>query len=469
MRRRRLLQALSSASLLAPWCAVRAQDEDAAEGETTATGARYTTDVIVIGAGMAGIACARELRQVGYEVIVLEARERIGGRILTDRTQFGVPVDLGAAWIHGVIGNPLTRMVADAGIRTARTEWEWLAIYAQQKRLSKAEFEAAQALNLKVWERLRTLRSGADARLAIDGFLAQAEAELLAGVAPKIAQAVRWLDWCELSLEYAIEPNQLSASAWDEDEEFGGDHVLLREGYGTLIEQLAAALDIRRGQVVTHIEHGEDGALVRTRDGGVFESDALVCTLPLGVLKQGDVRFDPPLPAEHRGAIARLQMGTLDKVVLRYPQAFWPADRHVLGRSDAQDDARCEFYNLMPLHDQPVLVALTAGRFSHSLEGMAQGPAVSRVHGELQAMFGNAIPAPVAGHRTNWISDPFARGSYSVVAAGASLEDYERLGEAAGDCLFLAGEATAPDYPGTVHGAWLSGVRAAGQVAELLE
>lgn len=469
MRRRRLLQALSTASLWVPWLPAAAQDEDAADEQERAAGARNTADVIVIGAGMAGIACARELRQVGYQVIVLEARERIGGRILTDRTQFGVPVDLGAAWIHGVIGNPLTRMVADAGIRTAPTEWEWLAIYAQQKRLSSAEFEAVQALHLKVQARLDLLRAGATADLAIDGFLAQAETALLDGVDPKLAQAVRWLDWCELSLEYAIEPNQLSASAWNEDEEFDGDHVLLREGYGTLVEQLAAALDIRRGQVVSAIEHGDDGALVRTRAGAVFESDALVCTLPLGVLKEGDVRFDPPLPAAHRGAIARLRMGTLDKVVLRYPKAFWPVDQHILGRGDAPDDARCEFYNLMPLHDQPVLVALTAGRFSLALERMAQGQAVSRVHGELQAMFGNAIPAPLAGYRTNWVSDPFARGSYSAVAAGSGLEDFERLGAAAGACLFLAGEATAPDYPGTVHGAWLSGVRAAGQVAELLE
>lgn len=468
MHRRRLLQSLLGSAALAPWLAawsprLRAQEED------TEAPSRNVADVLVLGAGMAGIAAARELRQLGATVIVIEARDRIGGRIHTESARFGVPVDLGAAWIHGVDGNPLTRLAAAAGIETVATDWEALAAFAGTRRLPDALLAQADALDDRVQVRLQALRRDAAVGQSLGELLDRAQTEILADADPAAAQAARWLGWTDISLDYAVEPAQLSASGWGEDEEYGGDHVLLRQGYGALVEQLARGLDVRLGQWVTAVEHGADGVLLRTRGGAVYEADALVCTLPLGVLKAGDVAFDPPLPAAQRGAIERLTMGTLGKVVLRYPQAFWPKDVQIFGRVDAPLASRAEFYSLLPTHAVPVLVALTVGAQTRALERLDQDAAVARMHGELKALFGPRIPQPVAGLCTRWSSDPCSRGSYSALSPRATPADYETLAKPVGECVFMAGEATVSDYPATVHGAWLSGVRAAGQVARWLE
>jgi polyamine oxidase len=450
-------------------------------------------DVVVLGAGMAGISCAVELRKLGYSVIVLEARDRIGGRTWTDHS-LGVPLDMGAAWIHGVRGNPLTPLVADAGIKTFASDWDSTQLYSGQRALSEKEqaaseqqFEAviaaAEAAKEEAESRLGVTGKHKESRLGVTGkhkesglgethkhnesgdnlgdALNRAQDELLDdGV---IGTAARWQVWSAIGSEYGADADGLSLVSWDEDEELPGAHVLLDKGYGALIEKMARALDIRLQTVVQRVAHSASYVKIRTSKGE-FSADAVVCSLPLGVLKAGVVQFDPPLPSAHQKAMVRLGTGALDKVALRFPTMFWP-HTHTFARVDADPERRTEFYNFQPIHKLPILLALTGGRYSRALEAMSDAAVTEEIMRELRRIFGD-IPAPIQVKRTRWASEPFTRGSYSIMPPGASMRDFAALAKPAGARLFMAGEATALEYPGTVHGAHLSGLRAASEVAK---
>jgi polyamine oxidase len=444
--RRQLLLAIAATPLLAKGADTSGQNH---------------ADVIVLGAGMAGITCAAELRKLGYSVIVLEARDRIGGRTWTDNS-LGVPLDLGGAWIHGVRGNPLTPLVADAGIKTFASDWDAMALYQGKRALSEKELAAADKQFQAVIAAAEAAKEEAETSENLGDALNSAQDELLEDDA--IGAAVRWQVWSAIGSEYGEDADGLSLAAWDEDDELPGDHVLLDKGYGALIDHMARALDIRLTTVVQRVVHNDSGVKIRTSKGE-FSADAVVCSLPLGVLKAGVVQFDPPLPSAHQKAIARLGTGALDKVALRFPKMFWPAT-HTFARVDADPERRTEFYNLQPIHKVPILLALTGGRYSRALEAMSDAAVTEEIMRELRTIFGDNIPAPTRVKRTRWASEPFTRGSYSIMPPGASMRDFAALAKPAGARLFMAGEATALEYPGTVHGAHLSGLRAASEVAE---
>ncbi len=328
--RRRLLLALTALPLLA-----QARD----------TARQNRADVILLGAGIAGIASARELRRLGYSVLVLEARARIGGRIWTDQS-LGVPIDMGGAWIHGVRGNQLTALVASAGIKSFASDWDAITLYHGKRALNDAQLMAAN----QQFEAVMAMAAAAKARAGpnenLGDALRRAQDQLLGN--DRVGAAVRWQVWSAIGSEYGVDADALSLASWNEDDEFSGDHVLLDKGYGALIDKMARSLDIRLSTVVQRVTHSASGVKIRTSKGE-FSADAVICSLPLGVLQSGDVQFDPPLPANHQTALAHLDSGALAKVALRFPEVFWPAT-HTFARIDGNPERYCEFYNLQPMH-----------------------------------------------------------------------------------------------------------------------
>lgn len=444
VRRRQLLVALSAAPLA-----------------TAVRGAGQThVDVIILGAGMAGMAAANELRKQGYSVIVLEARDRIGGRTWTDH-RLGVPLDMGGAWIHGVDGNPLTQLAADAGIKMIPSDWDSIQLYQGTRALSETEMAKADRQYEAVMEIAEAAQENAKPGKTIGDALERAQKEVLEDDA--IGDAVRWQCWSAIGTEFGQDADGLSLSAWNEDKELPGEHVLLDKGFGELINMLGRGVDIRLNTVIERVVHGKNPVSILTNTGK-FSADAVICTLPLGVLKAGAVKFDPPLPLNHQTAIGRLNLGALDKVALRFSKAFWP-NTHTFARIDTDEEQRVEFYNLHPLHRVPILVALTGGRYSRKLEAMSEPAVTDAMMKALRAIFGDSIPQPERVQRTRWASDPFTLGAYSIMPPGASMRDFKSLARAPSERLFMAGEATSDRYPGTVHGAYLSGLRAAAEVA----
>ncbi len=412
--------------------------------------------VLVIGAGVAGLSAARRLKSRGFRVTVLEARDRIGGRVWTDRS-LGLPLDLGAAWIHGIKGNPIHDLARENELNLFTSDFDALELYENGQALSEKQFERIEAALEELEEELEKQKNKASGRAS----LADAVGPILEEIAgDQTRRGLAWTIGSDIAIEYADDLDRISLKYFDEDEGFSGNDVLFRQGYHGIIDALKDGLEIHTGQVVRRIEYRAKQVSVTTATG-TFEADRVIVTLPLGVLKQNSVTFVPPLPERKRSAIERMAMGTMNKIALVFPRAFWPAEAHRLGLIKENVKEAMDVWNLAPVVGKPVLVFLTAGDFARSLDRMGRANATAIALDECKAMFGSAIPAPVGSIHTAWSTDPFALGSYSHIPPGASPAYYETIAEPVGQRLFFAGEVTNESYPATVHGAYLSGLRAA--------
>ena len=423
--------------------------------------------IIVIGAGIAGITAARKLQAQGYRVIILEGRDRIGGRIWTDNS-LGVPLDLGAAWIHTVDGNPLTPLVKQFGIQTVisdlKSQWNYKGV---NQLLSDADEMLIEKAFQSFMDRVNKLKNDAPSSQQITlADIAQQiiESEEITGITLKGFRA---------TLSSAIESDvgdnlaNLGLKGFDEDSKFGGEDVVFPKGYTQLMQALSTDLDVRTQHLVQKISYDDTGVEVTT-DRGVFHGSQVIVTVPLGVLKRGSIKFSPELPEKKLAAIQQLGMGALNKLVLKFPKQFWSSEPHSMAYINGdQPDRYVEFYNWQKYIQQPILVALVSGDFSRSLSQMSKSEVTQNMMSELQAMFGKDIPLPTATLLTQWHNDPFAYGSYSSFSINGNIQDCDRLAEPIGDRLFFAGEATYGKYIGTVHGALLSGEREANRIAKI--
>jgi monoamine oxidase len=428
----------------------------AAKGPSRGEG--QARQVVVIGAGLAGLAAARRLGDGGRTVVVLEGRDRVGGRVWTDRS-LGIPLDMGASWIHGVQGNPVAELASGAGLSTVRVDYESTSRRdVDGRELGDADDAAVEARFDALMAAVDGLREGRDADASLASAIGQVRGRVASG-----ADQQRWLDHAVNSTiehEYAASVENLSLLHWDAGraETAGGD-VIFPGGYDQLLVPLAAGLDVRLSHRVTRVEHGAAGCTVTT-ERGAFACEKVLVTLPLGVLKAGAVGFAPALPARKQQAIARLGSDVLDKLYLVFDRVFW-GSAHIIGRADATRGRWAEFLNLHALLGQPALLGFNAAAYARSLEARPDAEVVADAMAALRQAYGAGIPAPKAFLRTRWGADPFALGSYSHLAVGASLDDRDALAAPVEGRLYFAGEATSRDHAATTHGALLSGRAAA--------
>lgn len=467
MGRRRLIAA-GGASLgaMLPGCGGGEElAGDAPDAQAQAAARTPTERVLVIGAGMAGLAAARELRRAGRQVIVLEARQRIGGRIHTHAAWGNARVDLGATWIHGdADANPVAVLARSIGARLATTSYD----SAESFDTDGTPLDAAGQASL---ERLRTQmervleafqRAGGrdlSVRDAVRGGMGYATRSALE------RQRIDFLVNTTIEHEYTGEASRLSALWHDDMTEYGGGDALFLDGYGVLTEMLAAGLDIRLGQVVTRIAYGAGGVTVTTTRGS-FTAQRVVVTLPLGVLQSGAVSFSPPLPATKQTAIARLGMGSYNKCYLLFPRAFW--NTGVDWIEHIPDSARIgqwsQWVSFARPTGRPILLGFNAAAFGREIESWTDAEIVADAMETLRILHGDDIPAPTDWAITRWTSDPYARGSYSCNVVGSTPAMRTQLAASVAGRLYFAGEATERKNFATVHGAYLSGLRAAGEV-----
>ncbi|KAI0187453.1 vacuolar protein sorting 33A-like protein [Xylaria flabelliformis] len=305
------------------------------------------------------------------------------------------------------------------------------------------------------------------------------------------AQDFRLMNWHVANLEYSNATNyhQLSIGGWDLDagNEWEGKHTMVVGGFQNVPLGLAIApsrLDIRKSTAVKKVSYdpeGMAGALVECEDGSVIEADYVVSTIPLGVLKHESVEFQPPLPRRKAEAIDRLGFGILNKIILVYDHAFWdtdadifgclraPLSRHSLkqGEYASQRGRFFQWFNVSKTSGIPVLLALMAGDAGFDTEHSKNDELVTEATDVLRRVFGTKVPQPVHSIVTRWGSDKFARGSYSSAGPNMRVDDYQTMAEPVGN-LFFAGEHTTNTHPATVHGAYLSGLRAASEVLDAM-
>jgi polyamine oxidase len=413
----------------------------------------------VIGAGIAGLTAARRLSDAQYQVVVLEARDRIGGRIHTV-DDLGVPIDLGGSWIHGSRGNPLTRLAREIGARTVRTNYDSLSLYSSAGEVSDRDAARGE----RGWARIegsiydQQNDAGNDESVA-DGIANAGERRLAR------EPTTAWNMASSLEDDYAADPGELSLAWYGADKALPGPDLLMADGYLPLVRHVAGSVDVRLGNRVTLVEHAADGVAVHT-DQGTLEADWGIVTLPLGVLQNEDVAFDPPLPKRKRTAINRLGMGLLDKVIVEFAEPFWPKDVQSFGFVGPSQPVT-EAFNGLRFTGKPILVGFRGGRNARRREALSDAEDVAAVVSALSSAFGADVPQPSGALVTRWARDPFARGSYSYIAAGSTPADMRALGAPAGKRLLFAGEATNPDYFGTVHGAYWTGEREARRLQQL--
>lgn len=459
--RRELLRGLAATLVAAPLVRPRA-----ARGDDEAV----REHVVVVGAGVAGLAAARALRQAGRQVTVLEGRERIGGRVVTSRAWSDLPCDLGASWIQGARRNPVADLAETWGLPTKATDPDEATVLRPGGgRVTAEEASAIDGWVKRLFEAVaeEIARLGDDAvALGLGPLVARllgeavAEGEITAAQRADVEQALA----AAIENEYAADLDELSLPYYDAAEGTGGAHLLLPRGYDEVPRRLAEGLDVRLGHIVTAVEHGDTGVKVVT-SRGAFEAQRVVVTLPLGVLRRGGVAFRPALPASKLAAIRRLGMGVLDKLFLRFPRAFWGDLSHdLIGFVGQPRGAWAETVDLQHVYGKPVLMCFLAGTRAREAEALTDEQVVASAMGWLRQAFGADIPAPTAWQRTRWAADPFAYGSYSFLAKGSTLADIEALAAPVGARLFFAGEATTAQDPATVHGAYRSGLRAAEEV-----
>lgn len=342
--------------------------------------------VLVIGAGMAGLGAARALSDQGFTVTVIEGRDRIGGRTFTS-DELGVPLDLGASWIHGTEGNPVSAIVEDAEIETsATTDYDNAREHSPDgTELTDPQYARAET----AFEALMAAADDAAENQAQDGplgdVLEAAGAGL--GLSPADELVVRHYVNTSIEHEYAGSIDDLSTWWWYEGASYGGGDVVLPGGYVQVVDALADGLEVVTGQVVERVEIGSGGVDVVTPTDS-FPGDHVVVTLPLGVLQAGAVAFDPPLPADKVTAIGRLGMGLLDKAYLRFPEVFWDADADLIGWVSPDGDGRWgEWVNLAKVTGEPILLGFNAAHYAERVEAMTDEQVVADAMAVLRTIY----------------------------------------------------------------------------------
>ncbi|XP_061346789.1 polyamine oxidase 2-like isoform X1 [Gastrolobium bilobum] len=425
--------------------------------------------VIVIGGGMAGIAAARALHDASFQVVLLESRERVGGRIHTDYS-FGFPVDLGASWLHGVSKeNPLASLIGRLGLPLYRTSGDNSVLYDHDLE-SYGLFDmdgnqVPQELVTKVGEVFETILQETDkVRQEISedisihhalSIVFERKPELrLEGLGHKVLQ---WY-LCRMEGWFAADSDTISLKWWDQEVLLPGGHGLMVRGYLPVIHTLAKGLDIRLGHRVTKIIRRYNGVKVTVENGKTFVADAAIIAVPLGVLKAKSISFEPKLPDWKEAAIADLGVGLENKIILHFENIFWP-NVEFLGVV-AETSYGCSYFlNLHKAAGHPVLVYMPSGRLAKDIEKMSDEAAANFAFMQLKKILPDAT-SPIQYLVSRWGSDINSLGSYSYNAVGKPHELYERL-RVPVDNLFFAGEATSMSYPGSVHGAFSTGMMAA--------
>lgn len=418
-----------------------------------------TQRVVVIGAGAAGLAAALALQDDGHDVVVLEARDRVGGRAWSSYDTAAHPVELGAEFVHG------------QGVCT----WEYLTRFG----LGTIDIHDEIALRVfsegKLWDESFLTQANAilpfktpfAAKAWLDGggedlSLAEAASMLPGFVEGELSDAARTF-WNTVMTQFncgditEVGLGGLAEATHDGD----GDQIYFRvvEGYTSLMEAVAAELDVRTSTPVEHIEWSSSGVVVSAGDER-FDADRVVVTLPLAILQAGDVVFDPELPDSKRAAIEGLRSGPAAKIVLRFDRPVWPDEvTFLITDSDAQVWWRS---GAGRANEDGVLTSLICG---HAVERLraTDDPAAEGLQ-----LLEKALGKPVSDHLVSsrfvdWGADPWAKMGYGYVPPGGrGLRD--ALAAPVGGVLHFAGEATNRIRPQSVHGAIDSGLRAAREI-----
>ena len=404
-------------------------------------------DVVVIGAGTAGLSAAKALKAKGYSVLVLEAASFVGGRCYTDHTRFSVPFDVGGSWLHSAAINPLARIAEDQNVIFHKSDWDPRWVCRNNEIFNDEQLKEYTDASYAMWDVVST-KGASDPALSIADTLPEG----------------RYKDLIKHHIAPYLGADAEICSANDlfQFAKADGDW-LLEGGLGSFVERLHADIDVMLDCSVSKIDLNGPSVKIETVKG-TLTARHVVLTVSTGVLAKEGIEFDPPLPKWKLDAIHQLPMGLLNKVGIEFTSEFREATQGDSISYHVGDDAFCSidfgFYN------SQLAISFVAGRCAAELEKDGPNAATAFSIDGLKKVFGNNITKQIKStFETTWLNTPTTWGSYSYAKPGTT-DARKVLAKTLADRLFFAGEATMPHAQATVHGAYLSGLEVADRISK---
>ncbi|OEU21990.1 amine oxidase, partial [Fragilariopsis cylindrus CCMP1102] len=435
---------------------------------------------------VSGLACSQELRQRGYEVLVVEARSRVGGRlkgeVYSNNSGGDVimtrqhAVDVGGALIHGIDDNPMYDITTQMGVPVHPVSSYCLLMDENGWPFDPKEDEKMDNFFNECLD--VTFAKAEQDRDSKESFGSLFENNGNNNSINNNNHNNNWenplLKWHRANLELPTGASFYDlGNTWNEDEPFGfdGAHAAVECSWKLIMERLADGLEILNNSPVIDIQDPSSTVQVTLQNGVVLEADALVCTLPLGVLKlphnePGHVRFVPSLSPTKKNAIQELGCGLLNKCAISFPTAFWQ-DSDFLGKAEMEYSYLV--LNAMKYTQKPILIFMYGGDFALDVEDWTDKEIISDCLDVLKKICGREIPALVDYCITRWGQEQYSRMAFTYIPPG--VDGKKALGSISQPVhdpvleekplIMFAGEHTTPYHPSTMHGAFLSGIREA--------
>ena len=424
--------------------------------------------ILVVGAGISGLGAAKELHDSGYEVTVLEARNRIGGRIYTDRS-LGFPLERGANWIHSnkLDSNRLMSLKEELGLKTNITvlspmgfklfDKDGKALTLSEEDFEKIEFRIGLIAYIASYIKpSATLEDGINF-LKRMGLLSFAPNAVLQAIIQSVELGAAE-DEENIPIGALVSEYEYMENAGDDEEVFGG--------FDQFTSHLSKNLDIRLNSPVSKITYSSDEVEVFANDK-TYTPDVVVVTVPLGVLQKNLIEFVPDLPEKKKEAINNISWGSVNKVIFKFPYNFWgDVENFFIEREDRH--AFTTWLSNEVMVNEPVIYSFFSGEFSRKMEKETDDYIIEEAMKSLRVAYGDDIPEPEAYLITRWGMEPYILGSYS--APGHNQDDLKLRTELANPIqnkIFFAGEATSVLEYAFTHGALNTGLREAKKIKEL--
>ena len=410
--------------------------------------AQSNPDVVVIGAGAAGLSASAELMRRGISFVCIEGMNRIGGRCYTDMSTFGVPADIGAHWLHGHKLNEIAIF--------GKKHKDKFKIYKEPDR--SVVYDGSKKVNEnKLWKIYKKIEKVRSARSLDKPFI-----DLL-------PEKIKKDDWFDTAHKASMARDFFEFSTYDDnnnwyDPGWDSGNALCREGYGSLLAYYRKDVPVKLNTIVSEIKWGGKGVQVVTNKGTI-NAKACIVTVSAGVLKAEKIKFTPALPPRKYEALESVSMTISNRVLIQVKKKFFRGIKgdtnfYIKSNSNGAKSPETISYGLLKMSGTNLCLFGISGQFSRDLENEGSEAMIDFVLNKLKLTFGSKFYEKyfIKAMATGWANNPFTLGAYSGGVPGKSRKRSD-IKFPVGERIFFAGEATAGAFS-TVHGANRSGKRA---------
>lgn len=411
-------------------------------------------DVIIIGAGSAGLAAARELISQGKTFIILEAAHRIGGRAYTESDTFGTPFDHGCSWISRGYENPYKKLADKWNYTTLEHSGVGESFYVGDRLATHQETNDWW----RTWEHVENsaAKAGSDNQDVPASTVIDMDR-------PYSAVAQSWIGPMDMGVDFK---DLSTMDYWRMGDT--APNFMVKEGHGAIVQQLGQGLPVQLNTRATHIDYSGAGVKVTTANGTI-SAKACIVTVSTGVLGAEKIKFTPPLSVDKQQAIQDVPMGLLVKIPLLFDGEKFGlgANRWLTYAIPNTVPAEVCYYLSWPFQSN-LMIGFVGGDFGWELSKAGAPTAIDFALGEMRKMFGSSVDKHfVKGFMTGWANNPFTYGAYSAARPGKH-HAREIIGAPVADRVFFAGEALAGEMASLCGGAYLSGQATALKVADTI-